>query len=76
MPTYTMINKDTGEERDMILSLAEREELLSGGKFIQKLISPKIVSGVGGTARLTSDGWKDKLREIKKGSGKDNTINI
>ena len=71
-----MINKDTGEERDMILSLAEREELLSGGKFIQKLISPKIVSGVGGTARLTSDGWKDKLREIKKGSGKDNTINI
>ena len=76
MPTYTMINKETGKEQDMILSFAERDELLAKGKHTQKLNTPKIVSGVGGTARLTSDGWKDKLREIKKGSGKDNTINI
>lgn len=76
MPTYTMINKETGEERDMILSFTERDELIAGGEYTQKLVAPKIVSGVGGTARLTSDGWKDTLREIKKGSGKDNTINI
>ena len=76
MPTYTMINKETGEERDMVLSFAERDELLAKGNHTQKLTAAKIVSGVGGTARLTSDGWKDKLREIKKGSGKDNTINI
>jgi hypothetical protein len=76
MPTYTMINKETGEEQDMVLSFAERDELLAKGNHTQKLTAAKIVSGVGGTARLTSDGWKDKLREIKKGSGKDNTINI
>ena len=71
-----MINKETGEERDMVLSFSERDKLIADGDYIQKLIAPKIVSGIGGTARLTSDGWKDKLREIKKGSGKDNTINI
>jgi len=76
MPTYTMINKETGEEQDMVLSFAERDDLLSKGNHTQKLTTAKIVSGIGGTARLTSDGWKDKLREIKKGSGKDNTINI
>ena len=76
MPTYTMINKETGEEQNMVLSFAERDELLAKGNHTQKLTAAKIVSGVGGTARLTSDGWKDKLREIKKGSGKDNTINI
>jgi hypothetical protein len=71
-----MINKKTGEELDMILSFAERDQLIARGEYTQKLVAPKIVSGIGGTARLTSDGWKDKLREIKKGSGKDNTINI
>lgn len=71
-----MINKETGEEQDMILSFTERDDLIAKGKYTQKLTTPKIVSGIGGTARLTSDGWKDKLREIKKGSGKDNTINI
>jgi|TARA_B110000908_G_scaffold100026_1_gene118063 hypothetical protein len=76
MPTYTMINKETGQEQDMILSLSERDILIADGNHTQKLSVPKIVSGVGGTARLTSDGWKDTLREIKKGSGRDNTINI
>ena len=71
-----MINKETSEERDMVLSFSERDKLIANGEYIQKLVAPKIVSGIGGTARLTSDGWKDKLREIKKGSGKDNTINI
>ena len=76
MPIYTMINKDTDEEENMVLSFAERDKLIASGSHVQKLVAPKIVSGVGGTARLTSDGWKDTLREIKKGSGKGNTINI
>lgn len=76
MPTYTMINKETGEVQDMILSFSERDELLAAGKYTQKLNTPKIVTHVGGTLRQTSDGWKDLLKNVKKGSGKDNTINI
>ena len=76
MPTYTMINNKTGEETDMILSFAEREELLAEGEYTQKLSTGKLVTSVKGTLSMTSDGWKDHLKQIKKTSGKGNTINI
>ena len=76
MPTYTMINNKTGEEQDMILSFKEREELLAEGEYTQKLSTGKLVTSVKGTLSMTSDGWKDHLKQIKKTSGKDNTINI
>ena len=76
MPTYTMINNKTGEETDMILSFAEREELLAEGQYTQKLSTGKLVTSVKGTLSMTSDGWKDHLKQIKKTSGRDNTINI
>lgn len=76
MPTYTMINNKTGEETDMILSFAEREELLEAGEYTQKLSTGKLVTSVKGTLSMTSDGWKDHLKQIKKTSGKGNTINI
>ena len=76
MPTYTMINNKTGEEQDMILSFAEREELLEAGEYTQKLSTGKLVTSVKGTLSMTSDGWKDHLKQIKKTSGKGNTINI
>ena len=76
MPTYTMINKETSEETDMILSFAERESLLEAGEYIQKLSTGKLVTSVKGTLSMTSDGWKDHLKQIKNTSGRDNTINI
>lgn len=76
MPTYTMINNKTGEETDMILSFKEREELLAEGEYTQKLSTGKLVTSVKGTLSMTSDGWKDHLKQIKKTSGKGNTINI
>lgn len=75
MPSYTMIDKETGEEIDMILSLSEREELLAEGKYIQKLSTAKFVSQVKGTLRQAGDGWKEVLGKVKAGSAKDNTIN-
>ena len=76
MPTYTMINKETGEEADMILSFAERDAFLATGSHTQKLSTGKLVTSVKGTLSMTSDGWKDHLKQIKKTSGRDNTINI
>lgn len=74
MPTYTMKNKQTGEIKEMILSLSERESLLQSDEWEQMLSTPKMVSGVTGTLRQAGDGWKDLLGEIKKGSGRGNTI--
>ena len=76
MPTYTMKNVETGEIQDMILTLAEREELLNSGAYVQQLATPGFVSMAGGTLSKTSTDWRDLLKKIKKGSGRNNTINI
>lgn len=70
-----MIDKETGEEIDMILSLAEREQILQEGKYTQKLSTAKFVSQVGGTLKQAGDGWKEVLSRVKSGSAKDNTVN-
>ena len=75
MPTYTMVNNETGEEKEMILSLTERQELLDTGEWKQKLSTAKFVTQVGSTLSKTSDGWKDVLSRVKSGAAKSNTIN-
>ena len=75
MPTYTMIHNETGEEKDMILSLSEREQLLSKGEWKQKLTTAKFVSQHGSTLSKTDNGWKEVLSRVKSGSSKSNTIN-
>lgn len=76
MPTYTMINKETGEEKEMILSLAEREELLETGEWTQKLSTAKFISQHGSTLSKTDGGWKEVLKKVKDGSGRNNTVNM
>lgn len=70
-----MINVKTGEETEMVLSLAEREEVLATGKYKQKLSTAKFISGSKSTLRMAGDGWKDVLSKVKAGSTKGNTIN-
>lgn len=74
MPTYTMINNNTGEEKEMFLSLAEREEMLATGEWKQKLTTPGFVGDTQGTLKRAGDGWKEVLSRVKKGSARSNTI--
>jgi|TARA_R100000541_G_scaffold49960_1_gene57143 hypothetical protein len=77
MPSYTLRNIKTKEERDVFCSYTELLEILKEDPtLVQKLTTPKIVSGVGSLLSKTDDGWKDHLKEIKKGSGRDNTIKV
>ena len=77
MPSYTMRHKETGETKDMILSLSEREVFLNeNADWEQAPATPLLVSGVKTALRQTDDGWKDTLKKIKSGSGKANTINV
>jgi len=71
-----MINNQTGEEKEMSLTLAERDEFLSSGEWKQKLTTAAFVSQTGSTLSKTSSGWKDLLGRIKKGSGKGNSIKL
>ena len=63
-----MIDLETNEEKEMVLSLSEREELLATGKYKQKLSTAKFISQHGSTINKAGDGWKDVLGKISKGS--------
>jgi hypothetical protein len=71
-----MKNLETGEIREMIMSLSEREEMLASGLFEQQLATPGFVSQTGGTLSKTSGDWRDLLKKVKKGAGRNNTINV
>ena len=77
MPTYTLSRKSTGEQWDEFCPYDELNKILEQDEdIVRQLSTPLIVSGVGGVLSKTDDGWKDKLKEIKKTSGKDNTIKV
>lgn len=76
MPTYNMRNVETGEVSTVTITLAEREQMLASGEWVQELAAPSFVTMPGGTLSRTSSDWRDLLKKIKKGSGKSNTIKV
>lgn len=76
MPSYTLKDLKTLDTWDIICSWDELQTILNEMPNVQQVPSaPKIVSGVGGVHSRTSDGFKDLLKTIKKGAGRNNTIN-
>jgi hypothetical protein len=75
MPTYTLRNIKTSNEWDVICSYDELQTILDETSDVVRVLSaPKIVTGVGTLHGKIPDGFKDKLNQIKKGSGRNNTI--
>lgn len=68
MPLYTFKNTETGETTDLILSVSAMEQYKVDNPQMQNVIySPGLIGGrdQSGGGNLP-DGFKDKLREIKK----------
>ena len=77
MPLVDLKNTSTGEVEEFFISISEKERMIESGEWTQvhrDLASNQIVTHVGGTLSKTSDGWKDLLGSIKKGSGRGCTI--
>jgi hypothetical protein len=75
MPTYTLRDIKTQNQWDVVCSYEELQTILDEMPDVVKVLStPKIVTGVGSLHSKVPDGFKDKLNQIKKGSGKSNTI--
>lgn len=75
MPTYDIRNTSTGEEKEIIVSYSKMREMVESGEWEQIHKSPvTLVTHVGGTLRHTDDNFKDLLKNIKKHSGRGNTI--
>ena len=83
MPTYQYKCNECENEFEEIHRIADREvpvDKLCGicGRGKIQLIPqiPSMISMRGSWRQHTSDGWKDRLKQIKDGSGKGNTIKV
>lgn len=80
MPKYTLRkwidSKNEYIEWDVDCKSDEVQSLCDEYKAERVLKFPGIVSGQGSLLSKTSSGWKDKLKQIKKGSGAGNTIKV
>lgn len=78
MPQYTVKDLKTNSQWDVTCSYNELQEMLDNSPDLIKVLSTPNFSYSGTKDNLskTSDGWKDRLKQIKAGSGKGNTIKV
>jgi len=77
MPIYTIENTKTKKVEDIVCSFDELKKITEDPDIIH-VIQPTgtITNQTGDQLKKAGAGWKDLLGRIKKGSGKDSTINI
>ena len=76
MPTYTLRKLSSDEVWTVNIPYEELKLILEDDDIVKELSTPKIVTGVGSLHSKVPDGFKDKLKRIKKGSGKGDTIKV
>jgi hypothetical protein len=77
MPVYTIRNNSTEEYVEVNMPYEDFKEFLQGNpEFTQVFKMPATVSGRMSTHRMAGEGWQDVLKKVKKGSGKDNSVNV
>lgn len=75
MPTYNFRHKETGEIVEKIFNFTQRDTFLESGEYEQvHLGAPKLVTHTGNIINKTSGDWKDLLKTVKKGAGRNSTI--
>jgi hypothetical protein len=73
MPTYTFVDKNTGEETEHFMSLSEREDFLLANPHLETIIKKvNIVTSAMSGSNKPDDGFRDVLKRIKKGSPRSN----
>jgi len=74
MPIYNLKHPETGEVEEYMISISKYEEMKEQG-YVQEITNGHgFISQNGGTLGKTSGDWRNHLKNIKKGSGKSNTI--
>ena len=80
MPNYEFKNNETGEIMEVTLRISEYDEWKENNPQWERYHSsdsaPKIVSGVRSPLSMAGRDWETHLTNIKKSSGKDNTIKV
>ena len=75
MPTYTLKDIKTNKEWDVRCSYNDLQSKLDANpNIVQVMTAPALVSGVRSNLARAGSEWRDLLGNIKKGSGRGNTI--
>jgi len=77
VPNYTLRNIKTKENFIVNCTYTQLQDKLNrDSDLIQMLVMPAVIGQTGSNLSKTDDGWKDNLKRIKEGSGKNNTIKV
>jgi len=75
MPTYDLKHVPTGEVDEHFVSIGTMEEMVGSGEYeIVHKGTADLVTHTGNILSNTSGDWRDLLKRVKKGSGRDNSI--
>lgn len=75
MPTYRVKDLKTLDEWDVLCSYNDLQDMLDRiPELVRVIEAPAIVSTTTSTLRKAGGEWSNLLGEIKKGSGRGNTI--
>jgi len=77
MPNYEFRNKETGEVCELFLSISKYDDWLANNPGWERYYTsaPGLVSQSKSTLSMAGKDWESHLNNIKKGAGKNNTIN-
>ena len=77
MPVYTIKDISNGEYAEVNMPYEDFKKLLEENTNLQQVFKmPATVTDTVSTHRRAGQGWQDMLKRIKKGSGKENNINV
>ena len=74
MPVYTLRRKSTDEVFDVNIKFDDLAQMLEDDDIERILVPPKFASNTVSNLRRAGGEWQDLLGNIKKGSGRKNTI--
>lgn len=67
MPTYTLKNKNTDEQWDVVMSYSDMKEYVQKNPEIIYIIgTPSFIGGVSTDSGRLPEGFKDRMRQLKK----------
>ena len=77
MPTYVLKNEETGDEFEQICSYETLQKILEAEPNLKHIIkSPSMVTDTKSMMTRAGSEWEGHLKNIKKQSGRGNTIKV
>lgn len=76
MPRYTFRNKDTEEEFDAVISMSAYDSYLEENPHLERVWTAKAPALISGVTAKPSEGFRDLLKGIHKGAGRQSNINV